>query len=255
MSADHPLEAVVRQAPLAFILLTAALTVPVVLLGGAPLPIGVNVPVASLAAFVPATVALLLLGREHSPVGAFLLRCVDPRVVRPRRWLLVALLLPVLLLAVSWVFSPPAPTPALSPVLPLLAVLFFASAVGEETGYTGYLLAPLRERFGPVRAALLIGTFSALLHSLGWTVQTGHSLTWAAGMALNTIASRALIVWLCERGGRSVLPAVLFHLMVNMTSLVFPEQFNPVVSGVTATALAVLVSIRGGWRGRTRSGA
>ena len=61
-------------------------------------------------------------------------------------------------------------------------------------------------------------------------------------MWVTTVALRVLIVWLCVRSGGSVFAAVLVHVTVNMCSLAFPAQYDPVLVAAIVVVMAVLVA-------------
>jgi|GEM_PF-2369365 len=65
----------------------------------------------------------------------------------------------------------------------LLFLLFFIGAIGEEVGWTGYVTDPLQNRFGALKAALIIGTVWAVWHIIPF-IQAYRTPIW--------------ILWQCE---------------------------------------------------------
>jgi len=112
--------------------------------------------------------------------------------------------------------------------IPVLFCLFFLGGVAEETGYMGYAVEPLQERFGALTAGILIGIPWAVWPSI---IQQGHSLTFIAWATLGTVAVRVLIVWIYNNTGKSLFACVLFHTMLNVGRPLFPkdETHNPLV--------------------------
>lgn len=241
--------------------LVVLLCVPFWLFGGVSLGLPVNLPIGSLLAFAPGLVAVVLIGRARGRAGVtrLLRSAVDPRGIQPRRWYLPILLtVPAVLVVVtgvSAVLGRAQAWPSWS-VLAAgvgLTVLFLVAAVGEELGWTGYLLPALRERWGPDAAALLIGVGWGAIHLPGWYLQTGHTLSWTFGMWSTSIVLRVLIVRLTVASGGSILAAVLVHVTINLASLLFPDLYRPWLVAPVAVLAVVAVGL-GGAR-RTSTGA
>ena len=67
---------------------------------------------------------------------------------------------------------------------------------------------------------------------------------WIAGWFLGTVASRLVIVWLCNNTGGSVLAAILFHDVSNVSWQLFPNDgshYDPRISGVILALVAAAV--------------
>ncbi len=114
--------------------------------------------------------------------------------------------------------------------IPILILLFFIGAVAEETGYMGYAVEPMQERFGALAASILIGIPWAVWHYPS-IIQQGHGLTFIAWATLGTVAVRVLIVWIYNNTGKSLFACILFHTMLNLGRPLFPkdEMHNPLV--------------------------
>lgn len=114
--------------------------------------------------------------------------------------------------------------------IPLLLIFFFLGAIAEETGYMGYAIEPMQERFGALSASILMGIPWAVWHYPS-IIQQGHNLTWIAWGTLGTVAVRVLIVWIYNNTGKSLFACILFHTMLNLGRPLFPkdEIRNPLV--------------------------
>lgn len=114
--------------------------------------------------------------------------------------------------------------------VPLLFVLFFVLAVGEEIGWMGYAVDPLQERWSALTAGIILGLVSAIGHYPS-IIEQGRDLTWMAWGTLGTVGWSTLIVWLYNNTGRSVFAAILFHAISNLGRAVFPADqiHNPLV--------------------------
>lgn len=103
----------------------------------------------------------------------------------------------------------------------LLLVLLF-NGFGEETGWRGFALGHLQERFGPLAGALLLGLFWAGWHVPAfWIVEGYRSLgvpMLIFGFGLGIISGSVVLARVANRTAGSVLAAALWHFIYNMTS-------------------------------------
>ncbi len=132
--------------------------------------------------------------------------------------------------------------------LAFLVVLSFVLPAVEEVGLRGYHLDRLQERFGVTTAALINGATWAIWHAPfvafpGYYANTTFdpALSWWLPMiVLDTV----LIVWVYERTGRSILAALVFHGMMNLTGEVLgitAGMYPFVLTGHALAAGAVIV--------------
>jgi membrane protease YdiL (CAAX protease family) len=218
-------------------------------------------PVSALMFVCPATAATILVFRERRRKGVkeLLARALDFRRVNVAIWYVPDILLMpgvmILSYGVICLMGVPLPAPTFSIGTTLaLFVVFFIGALGEELGWSGYVIDPLQERFGALGGALLLGVVWAVWHYIP-LLEAHRSLGFIAWWSLGTIAARVLIVWLYNNTGKSVFVATLFHAMVNLTWQLFPingSYYDPRVTGLIMAAVAVVVVIV--WGPRTLAG-
>ncbi len=230
-----------KRSPLKFFILTFALATPIWALNsvarveGLPL----DIPVTDLVlAFMPLTAAAILVYREEGSGGAmrFLMRAFDYKRIQKKIWYVpIVLLMPFLFLLIYGAMllqglSLPAEPHIPFLTLPLLFILFFALAIGEEMGWTGYATDPLQERWSALTAALIIGLVMMIGHFPSMIVQ-GRDATWIVWSTLGITLWRVLVVWLYNNTGRSVFAAIFFHAMINVCRAAFPTDgtHNPLV--------------------------
>ncbi|MBM7502871.1 CPBP family intramembrane glutamic endopeptidase [Agromyces aurantiacus] len=238
--------------PLAFFLLVLLLSLPFAVAGwltGAMLLPGL--PVAAMQAVCPAVAAVVLVAIRtgRAGVAAFLRRAFTawPRGVQ---WPIL-LLGPPVLLAVVWLLQRalgvPVPLPGVDVGrIAVLFAVFLVSAVTEELGWSSYALEPLRDRWGPLVAAVVIGLAWAAMHVLA-LVQAGRDWRWIAWWVVTTLALRMLLVVIFARTGGGVMGVSLFHASYNVAWQSYPESgsywdpalVGPVFAVVAAAAMVV----------------
>ena len=246
------------RSPLLFVALVFALSVPLWLLGAKyRIEILPGLPLGALMVVCPLAASVILTARERGRAGvaAHLARAFDYRNIARKVWYVPILLLQpaiaILSYAVMRALGMPLPPVHLSLTAALvLFALFFVGALCEESGWSGYLIDPLQERWGALRASLVLGGVWAVWH---WAplVQVGRAADWIAWWTLGTLSTRVLHTWLYNNTGRSVFGAILFHAMTNVSWQLFPNagsHYDPRITGLIATAIAVFVTLRWGPR-------
>jgi membrane protease YdiL (CAAX protease family) len=248
--------------PLLFIALVLVLSVPFWVVGTHySVELLPGLPLAAIAVVCPLIAASILVRRERGSAGvkAHLQRSFDWRRIAPPIWYLPILLLcpavAVLSYAVMRLLDWPVPAPQISwTAAVMLSALFFISALGEESGWSGYLIDPLQERFGAVPASIVLGLVWAGWHLVP-LLQAGRAPDWIAWWCLGTVSLRVLHTWLYNNTCKSVFGAILFHATNNVSWQLFPNSgshYDPRINGLIVSAVAVLVALR--WGAHTLTG-
>ena len=230
-----------------FFLLVFVLSVPFYLLGmtGARLTGLPHLPTSALMAFVPMASGTILVFSRRGASGT-LAWCRDMLTSSWRgnvRWYLGAVLfIPVVCLVEFVVLRVsgsivPVPQIAFGEALFMFAA-YFVAAVGEEVGWQGHAYPALRKHTGVLASALVLGSIWALWHIVPF-VQLGRSTDWIVWHSLSAVALRIIIVWLFENTGGSILVAVLFHTMINVSWALFPVSGSSYDPLVTLAILAI----------------
>jgi uncharacterized protein len=242
-----------EASPLKFFGLVFAFSVPFWLFGGLTkfrlLP---RLPVSSLMAFCPLMAASVLLFRENgtAAVTELLRRSFDCGRIRAKVWYApIVLLMPGVMLltyALMHFMNLPLPTPRYRiQAAPVLLTALFIAALGEELGWSGYVIEPMQHRWNALEASIVLGLVWAAWHIVPLT-QADRSPGWIAWWSLATVASRVLIVWLYNNTGRSVFAASLFHGISNLSWLLFPNygsHYDPRISAPIIALAAAIVAI------------
>lgn len=250
------------RSPVRFFLLVFALSVPFWLAGAV---VGVEllpgVPLAGLMFVCPAAAAMILVYREIGAAGvtALLKRSFDFRHIRGKVWYApIVLLMPgvhVLSYGLMRLMGRQLPTPRI-PILTALALClaFFVAALGEELGWSGYITDPMQDRWGALRAGVLLGSVWGVWHLIP-LMQVHRSPAWIAWWFLGTVTMRVVMIWIYNNAGQSVGAAAVVHASNNVAWQLFPvhgSYSDPRVTGVIMLCLAAVVTVvwgRGTWRG------
>lgn len=243
---------------LGFFLLTFALAIPFwVLCGAIGIQLLPGLPVAALMFVCPGLAALMLVGRHRGSAGvrALLAKTLDYTHITAKVWYTPILLLTPGIFVLSYVvlrmIGMPVPVPQISLWSTLtLCVVFFVGALGEELGWSGYAIDPMQNRWGALRASLLLGAVWAIWH---WVplIQIHRPMEWIAWWTLWSVSARVIMVWLYNKTGKSVFGAALYHSVSNVCWQTFPIHgsfWDPRVTGLITTFVAVVVSAI--WRSR-----
>ena len=243
------------KSPLAFFALIFAFAIPFWVVGGLTgrqlLP---GLPEAALMVVCPVLAALVLTYREGGSAGAtaLLKRAFDHQRITSKVWYAPVLLLMPLVMALSFGVirltgtQVPAPLITAQSALVLCAV-FFVGALGEELGWSGYVIGPMQKRLGALQASIVLGSVWAVYHYVG-LLQAHRAVAWIAWWSLGTVALRVIMVWLFNNTGKSVFAMALFHMMINVTWQLFPvngSYYDPRVTGLILALVAIIIVVWG----------
>lgn len=245
----------VSKPPWIFFLLVFILSVPFWLIGAIteqflPKEMPINLPVSSLMAFNPLIAALILAYRENDSDGVkeLLKRSVDYRRIKRKSWYVpIFCLMPITMVmefGLMYLMGASLPDPQF-PILmvPVLFVVFFLAAIGEEGGWQGYAIDRLQDRWNALEASIILGIVWAIWHIVPF-MQSHQTLTWIAWQCLGTIVARILIVWLYNNTGKSVFATVLYHAMSNVSVFLFPNygsHYDPFITWLIMAFTAAIV--------------
>jgi len=244
-----------KRSPLKFFILVFALALPFWVLGALakPLPPPINLSLSSFSFVCPLIAAFILVDREEQPGGIsrLLKRVFDLKRIRQKIWYVpIIFLLPGIYLlsyGVMFLLGLPLPGKIIIPfqLIPILVVVFFLFAVGEETGWTGYATDPMQARWSALTTSLLLGLVWGIWHIVP-DIEGHRTLAFIAGQRfLYSFVLRILIVWLYNNTGKSLFAAILFHAMDNVSFSLFPNygsHYDSAITGAITAVIAVIVT-------------
>ena len=240
------------RSPLKFFGLIFAFSIPFWLAGAVTgLQLLPGLPLAALMFVCPAAAALILIHGESKTADmiALLKRSFDYKRIREKIWYApIILVMPGVYVSSYWLMrlmGMPLPTPQFTiPAAIVMLLAFFVAALGEELGWSGYVIDPMQDRWGALGSGILLGVVWAAWHIVP-LVQAHRSPTWIAWWGLFTVAFRVLIVWIYNNTGKSVFAAALCHDTNNVSWQLFPihgSYYDPRVSSLIVTFVAVIVT-------------
>jgi len=94
--------------------------------------------------------------------------------------------------------------------------MFLITGIGEELGWMGYAIDPMQNRWGALKASIILGLVWSLFHFIP-DLQNRQTADWILWHRLRTVAFRILIVWVYNNTGKSVFSAILFHAVNNLS--------------------------------------
>jgi len=121
----------------------------------------------------------------------------------------------------------------------LLYMVFYAGGLNEETGWTGFALPRLMEKFSPLLSTIILWALCMLwhvpVHLAGYFNLSYHVL-------VGSFFGRFLLTWLFMKSNGGLLTAIILHTSVNVTS-----QFVPLTNAslLIDTMVALIVIIEG----------
>ncbi|MEQ1676426.1 MAG: type II CAAX endopeptidase family protein [Chitinophagaceae bacterium] len=245
----------VKRAPLNFFLLVYALSIPFWILGAlAPdttkiLPI--KLPISALMTFCPLIAAAILIYKKQKTQGVkqLLKQTFDCKKIKNKKWYLpVVFLMPVIALLSFWYMNITggiAPEPQPSPLsVFIFFFIYFIGAIGEELGWSGYMIGPLQDRYGAFSAGIIAGIVWAVWHIIPWS-QAHQSAAWIAWQCIATVFLRVIMVWLFNNTRKSVFAMVLFHTMINISPYLIPNygaHYDPFIFAVLLISTTIVIT-------------
>lgn len=240
---------------ISFFALVLALSVPFWILGAVAVDttkiFPLQLPISSLMTCCPLLAAAILVYKEQKSKGvkALLLQSFDFKKVKNKKWYLpVILLMPaVTLIGYGYVkmngtFRPQPAFPVFSVII--FFVLFFIGAIGEELGWSGYIINPLQNRYGAFKASIIVGLVWAVWHIIPY-YQAHQNTVWIMWQCIGTVFLRTIMVWLFNNTGKSVFAMVLFHAMINISPYLIPNygtHYDPFIVAVLLIITATVVT-------------
>ncbi len=188
----------------------------------------------------------------------FLNRLLNPRLIQPKIILFILFVMPLSILA-SIVISLPLGGSISqfqlaegfsfsSGFIPVLLLLIL-TACFEELGWRGYAFDSLQSRYSLFKASIIFGTLWSLWHLPLIFVQNSyqyeiyHENIWfAVNFFVSIVPLGVIISWACIKNKKSIISAILFHFIINMSQEVFAvSQMTKCIETFVLTVVAAVI--------------
>ncbi len=245
-----------------FFLLVLILSIPFYMLGFLPDDawrrlIPINLPISAFAIVIPPAAAMIMVYTENGASGirSLFARVFDYRRTTNMIWYIPAVFIFPCILTISYIImlilGMPLPEPKIVLMeIPIFFVVFFIGAVCEEIGWSGYAIDRLKDKWGAVGGALIIGVIWAVWHIIPY-IQTDHTTTWVVWHTILTIIERIIYVWIYYNAGQSVFAVIITHAMNNVAFFLFPNHgshYSPFITMWITSAVLILILLIWDWR-------
>lgn len=236
-----------------FFILAFILSIPFLVIGSITgIQLLPGLPIAAFSTICPMLAALILAYWENKGAGVaeLLKRAFDYKRIKVKIWYIPILLLMPFVMILSFcvirLTGTPIPSPMIEVLITLiLCVVFFIGALGEELGWSGYVIDPMQNRMGALLAGTILGLVWAVYHYIGLG-QAHRSMEWIAWWSLGTIEMRVILVWIYNNTGKSVFATSLFHMTINVTWQLFPingSYYDPRITSLILTLVTIIIIV------------
>ncbi len=231
-----------------------------------PLPGNLMLPLLILGAFGPTFAAIYLVQRYGNSAAKhdFWSRVFSVKRVPILWWLVILLIMPAIYFLGYYIYSffggvqPPVASlfsglDSASAILLFAFVMLMAGPVSEELGWRGYVLDPLQQKYGAIAGSFILGVFWILWHLPLFFIEGTSQHAKGFGYqfwswSFQLIALSFIFTWVYNNTNRSILGAIILHLLANMA---YPTNLEPTGELIfTLIRLAIVVSIVLAWKRR-----
>lgn len=244
-----------NNSPFKFFLLVFVLSIPFLILGATTkdltkiLPI--KLPISALMAICPMLAAIILVFKKRKIQGIkeLLKRSFDFKKIKDKKWYIPIVFLMPFIAALSYGYMKMTGVMPTEPKISFLAIfifffVFFIGAIGEELGWSAYIIDPLQNRYGALKASLLLGFVWAIWHIIPWS-QAHQTPVWIFWQGIGTVFLRVIMVWIFNNTGKSVFAMILFHTMINISPYIIPNfgsDYDPFVFSILFVITTIVIT-------------
>lgn len=208
-----------------------------------------KLPISALMTFCPLITAVFLTYQNKGKVSELLKLSFDYKKISSKKWLIPILLTMPTIAFISYFYLHINHTIDYSTSfsvfeIVIFFILYFIGATGEEIGWSGYATEPLQNKFGALKASIILGSVWAIWHIVPY-IQMSKTTNWILLQSLSTVLLRVIMLWIFNNTGKSVFAIILFHTMINLSPYLIPNNgvnFEPIVLAIALLFLTILIS-------------
>jgi uncharacterized protein len=208
-----------------------------------------QLPISALMAVCPLLAAVILVYKKQKMQGVkdLLKQAFDFKKITDTQWYLpIIFLMPALAFISFWYKNEVlliSQTSSSFLTIFLFFILFFIFAIGEEMGWSGYIINPMQNQFGALKASIILGSIWAIWHIIPYN-QAGQTPIWIFWQGIGTVFLRIIMVWIFNNTGKSVFGMVLFHTMMNLSPFLIPNNgahYDPFIFCILLMGVAAII--------------
>jgi len=131
--------------------------------------------------------------------------------------------------------------------VPVLLLLFLAAGF-EELGWRGYAFDSLQSRYTYFKASIVFSILWSLWHfplifvNNSYQYEIFHQSIWfGVNFFISIIPMGVIISWMCIKNGKSVLAAILFHFVINLSQEIL--AITQITKCIETVVLIVVVAV------------
>lgn len=208
----------------------------------------------------PFIISLVMIVTSKNPdlKKDFVNRVINPRLIQPKMLPVFILIMPFSVLASICLSLPFGGSISQfqfaegfsfsSGFVPVLLLLFLAASF-EELGWRGYAFDSLQSRYTYFTASIIFSILWSLWHfplifvKDSYQYEIFHESIWfGVNFFASIIPMGVIISWMCIKNRKSVIAAILFHFMINISQEVLEiTQATKCIETVVLTVVAVAI--------------
>lgn len=209
---------------------------------------------------VPFLISLVLILRSKNSdlKKDFVNRLINLRLIQPKMLPALVLIMPLAVLASGFLSLPFGGSISQfhfaegfsfsTGFVPVLFLLILAAAF-EELGWRGYAFDSLQSRYNYFTASIIFSILWSLWHfplifvNNSYQYEIFHENIWfGVNFFVSIIPMGVIISWFCIKNGKSVIAAILFHFIVNMSQEMLEiTQITKCIETVVLTVVVVAI--------------
>lgn len=188
----------------------------------------------------------------------FVNRLINIRLIQPKMLPALLLIMPLTVLASIFLSLPFGESVSQfqfaegfsfsSGFVPVLFLLLLAAGF-EELGWRGYAFDSLQSRYTYFEASIVFSILWSLWHfplifvNNSYQYEIFHQSIWfGVNFFISIIPMGVIISWMCIKNGKSVLAAILFHFVINLSQEILAiTQFTKCIETVVLIVVVVVI--------------
>ena len=207
------------------------------------------------------SLVLILTSKNSDLKKDFVNRLINLRLIQPKMLPALILIMPLAVLASGFLSLPFGGSISQfqfaegfsfsTGFVPVLFILVLA-AIFEELGWRGYAFDSLQSRYNYFTASIIFSILWSLWHfpliflNNSYQYEIFHENIWfGVNFFVSIIPMGVIISWFCIKNGKSVIAAILFHFIVNMSQEMLEiTQITKCIETIVLTVIVVAIIVK-----------